>query len=736
MRFRKHVLTGLATVCLFGVVATSALTQQAPPAEGDEAALIAVLQSDARLFDKAKACQQLAVIGTNECVPVLASLLADEQLSHYARFGLEPIPDPSVDEALRASLGKLKGGLLVGVVNSIGIRRDPKAVDDLKGLLGDSDAAVAAAAAAALGRIATPEAVGILHGALDGPASLRPAVADACLTAADILLADGNESEAARLCDAMRQVDLPKHLQIAALHGVIRAGGSAGLPVLVECLRSDDKALFRVALRMAHEIGGPDVARTLMQELQLPAAEESKEGLVIQKAEYGAGDKWVDVTEQVMAAVESGSPVEASNNLAGDPAHGVVKKLRVVYTKDGQEQTVEVAEGEQFSIEGSMAPPHPREVLLMYALGDLGQEVALPVVLEAAQSSPRDIRLAAIRVLAELGDERAVPVLLETAVASQGGLAAAARDSLAALPGQGVDAALAAKLVGSEGPERAVLVDLAGRRGITAAAPTLLKLANSDDEQLRLAAIEALGLTVGLDNLGALIDRLVEPPTPEVASAAKAALNRAVLRMPDRDATAAKLLDAMSRASTQAKADLLDLVGVVGGAKALEGIAAAAKGGSEELQDAATRVLGEWMTPDAAPVLLDLAKSANDKFKVRCLRGYIRIARQLDVPPEQRIAMCREALAAAQRDDEKKLALEVPTRYPSPDSLALVVRYLDDAGLKEAATAAALTIAEKIVDAHPAPVAEAMKKTAQATSNAELARRAKALLNQANAKLE
>ena len=119
-----------------------------PPAVGDEAALLAVLQSTASVFDKAKACQQLAVTGTKNAVPVLAQLLADDQLSHYARFALEPLPDPRWTRPC-ASLKQLQGGLLVGVVNWIGMRRDQQAVDALQALT-HSDVAVAGAAACAL----------------------------------------------------------------------------------------------------------------------------------------------------------------------------------------------------------------------------------------------------------------------------------------------------------------------------------------------------------------------------------------------------------------------------------------------------------------------------------------------------------------------------------------------------------------------------------------------------------
>ena len=119
-----------------------------------QAKLIELLRNpEATMFAKAKACQRLAVIGDKAAVPALAALLADPQLAHYARFGLEPNPDPSVDEALRRHLKKLKGRRLVGVINSIGQRRDRKAVKALETLQKDADPEVAAAAAAAVEKI-------------------------------------------------------------------------------------------------------------------------------------------------------------------------------------------------------------------------------------------------------------------------------------------------------------------------------------------------------------------------------------------------------------------------------------------------------------------------------------------------------------------------------------------------------------------------------------------------------
>ena len=189
-----------------------------------ESDLIAVIKSDAPLKEKMDACRQLARVGTKDAVPALAALLGDEELSHMARYALEPIDDPSVDEALREALGKLKGRPLVGVIGSLGVRRDAKAVEPLAKMLGHSDADAAATAARSLGKIATAEAADVLTASLPKAApALRAAVADGCLGCAEAMLAQGKRTEAAAMYDLVGKADLPKHFRIAAVQGALLA---------------------------------------------------------------------------------------------------------------------------------------------------------------------------------------------------------------------------------------------------------------------------------------------------------------------------------------------------------------------------------------------------------------------------------------------------------------------------------------------------------------------------------
>jgi hypothetical protein len=351
-------------------------------------------------------------------------------------------------------------------------------------------------------------------------------------------------------------------------------------------------------------------------------------------------------------------------------------------------------------------------------------------VLKIAQNGSWGARVAAARVLGRIGDASAVPALLDAAQSS-GVLGQAAVESLAELQGEAVDQAIVAGLQGAQGQTRAILIQLVGSRAIQSAIPTLLKDATSSDESIRLAAIAALGMTVGFEQFDALIQRFIDAPNAPEAEVAKTALLTACTRMSDRNGAAEKLLAAMSGATAEEKASLLELLAALGGEKALQGVAAAARSGDSALQDAASRVLGEWMSADAAPVLLSLAESGSEKYRVRALRGYLRIARQLDVAGPQRMAMCREVSKLCKRDAEKKLILEVLRRYPSAEGLSMALPYLQSTALKSEAGRAAVVIGEKILSGNAPAVADAMKQVLDAGCDAEVTNRAKALLNQA-----
>jgi len=214
---RTNVSLACLTALLLAGGATSWGQDARPAAKSQESELLAVLKSSSSVKDRADACMELARIGTKESIAPLAALLGDEQLAHMARYALQPIPDPAVDDALRDALGKLKGRQLVGVIGSISMRRDVKATDPLCKLLKDTNADVAQAAARTLGCLGTPAAVKALEDALAGtPAAHQPAICEGLLRCAEGLAAHGQRTEALAIYERLTRPEMPRPVRDGA----------------------------------------------------------------------------------------------------------------------------------------------------------------------------------------------------------------------------------------------------------------------------------------------------------------------------------------------------------------------------------------------------------------------------------------------------------------------------------------------------------------------------------------
>ncbi|MCY3018947.1 MAG: HEAT repeat domain-containing protein [Planctomycetota bacterium] len=480
LRMRRYVL------CAALVALAAALARAAE----QESKLIDILQSNKPPQDKAIPCKQLAVYGTKAAVPALAALLPDEKLASWARIALEAIPDPAADDALREAAGKLQGRLLIGVINSIGVRRDAKAVEALIQKLKDPDADVASAAAAALGRIGGDRAAKALEQSVAGaPAGVRSAVAEGCILCAERFLNEGKADEAVKLYDMIRKADVPKQRVLEGTRGAILARKSAGIPLLVEALKSQDKAMFGIGLRVARELPGGDTTDALVAELGR-LTPERQTMLIIALADRGDPK----ALPAILEAIKNG-PKAAS--LA---AMGVMERIGnascvpvlLMVALDTDEELAIVARGALAKLPGqevdadiagrlAQATGKTRQVLLE-AVSQRRIETALPALVSCAEDADAGVRAAALSAIAALGGEKQVGDLVRILQKTQDANERA-----------GVEKALTATTA----------------RGGAACVPQLTPLTKSGDSAVRVIGLHALACAGG----------------PQALAAVKAALN-------------------------------------------------------------------------------------------------------------------------------------------------------------------------------------------------------------------
>ena len=638
MLFLKCVCTGIVATVLISLSASISAT--------DPDNLHDVLKSDSSIREKQNACKQLAVVGTVRSVPILAAMLSDKKLAHAARFALESIPDASVDVALRDSLNSLSGNLLVGVINSIGVRRDSQAGGKLTDLLGHSNASISAAAAAALGQIANPAAVATLLKRLNAAGTDIGEVAMASLAAGDVLANDQQQVRAIEVYDAVRQSKAPRSLLIAATWSAVRARSNSSLPLITELLQGDDDAMFAIALQAAR---GPIRNRV--------------QGLLVNELSQENPD---------------------------------------------------------------------RRALLITTLGDLADTAVLPEITPWINATSQVVQLAVIRALKEIGNSSVVDSLIELAAEGSDGVAHAALQSLEGMRGDDVDAKLASMLAADDSDE--LLISLAGSRRIAAAIPDLWSAAESSNTGVRHAALRALGETIGQSEIRKLIRIVLAVKNAEGRDVAVAALTKACMRAPDREAAVRQVSSDFSRAPVEMRFVLYELLRVVGGKTALKQVVAGARDPRDASQDAATQALGKWLTPDVSPELLRLAKSFRSrKYRVRSMRAYVRVIQQFGLPAERRLEMARQAFKTAERNEEKILALNTLVRFTNLKSLALATDQLSDPALRDTAADIALKMAtpnygmtEIIRD--EAALRSAMQKIIQSGASPNLVERARKVL--------
>ena len=601
-----------------------------------EKRLLAVLGGDATRAAKQFCCRGLAMIGTVKALPILEPLLADKDLSHMARYALERIPGEAVAKALRDTAGQLTGPLQIGMINSLGARRDAGSTAMLTGLLKDSDADVATAAAAALGRIGAKDAAGpLLAYVASAPRQAQGAAYDAALELATTL-AKTDKSAAAAIFDKLYAADRPLRVRCAALKGLAAVRPAEAAPEILKALASDSSVFRGLAITLIKDI--PGAAATAQFASHLPKL----------------------------------------------PAAG--------------------------------------QVAMLEALAARGDPAARQAVLAAAGSADAGVATAAIAALGAVGSAQDVALLAAAATAG-GEKGAAARAGLERLKGKDVNSAIIAELGKAAPAGKVQLIGALAGRSAAEAAGAIEKLAASDNAEVSLAAIAAVG-TLGSEKqvptLVKLLKAAKEAPTREAIDKALSAICTRVKAKAVND-----LVAGLGGAGAEAQAILYGALARAGGDKALTTIVTAAKAAN----DGAVRALAGWSAPNAIAPLLSIAStSANKVHKVLSLQAVTKLARLKEVSDADALAALAKVLGLAERSEEKTQALAALGERPTIESFKMVAPCVAEKPLAEAAGAAAVKIAPKVMGKDKALVRATLEKVVANVRNARTRQAAQKLL--------
>jgi HEAT repeat protein len=473
-----------------------------------ETKLLAVLNAPETTKDaKRYICRWLAVVGSADCVPAVAPLLTDDDLSHPARMALQPMASPAAGSALRDALPKVKGRLLAGLIGSIGVRRDPEAVSALAHAAKDDDPVVASAAIMALGAIGNESAAQALAGLQVAPALFR-VQARARITAASHLKNAGANPQAVFIYRDLMQPSQPQFVRIAALKGLIGALPQAESVKLVTEMVQGEDAAMREATVAAYATS-TDAALQSAVASALPSMKSSGQlillGVLADLPDVAARDAVLSLAEKGSDPTVRAAAIECLGR------HGEAADVPMLVRLAGAGQGT-VAEAARKTLD-RLGKPGVDETLI----GLIGS------------SDPTD-RATVLGVLANRRTVAALPTLLRLVGGTDPVRASEAAKPLGVLGESAHLTGLAATITGTENAQLRTACEEAGRaictraQDKTAAADILLgALARASQPPARAALLRLLGYTAGAAPLTAVVKAMGDNDS-EVRQAAFRAL--------------------------------------------------------------------------------------------------------------------------------------------------------------------------------------------------------------------
>ncbi len=578
----------LLAVALCSLAAPS-LRAQEPPA--DIPALLAVLQGNAPQQAKADACRRLGMAGAKEAVPALSALLADPPLAAHARTALENIPDPSAGAALREALTRLDGALLVGVIGSLGARREVSAVPALTRLAKSNQEEITSAALTALGRIGTNEAVSALQPALASKSSvIKNAAADALLAVADSRLRQGRSAEALRVLEAVRASSAPRSMRLAAAGLAIVAQGEAGLPLLIRLLRSAEPGSRQVALQAARQVRAAGLGRALTEEYA--RAQPDLQVLLVGVARDRTGPEGLRALE-TMATSGSQEGQLAALAALGEVGDSSCVPLLVRTALNAPETLsaaaiasltrLPVRQVDEALVASLEAAKPAVRVRLIEALGRRRASAAAPSVLRYAGGADAAASRAAFAALARIARPQDLAELLQkTAACKDEEARSVGEEAVVATLGRVPDvgartAAVLNAYNASESTEaRAALLRVLGEVGTYGALGALKARLDDAEPAIRLAAVRALAEWHDLAPVETLVGLVEAGRSPdERAAALRGATRMMAAVLEECPSTPAQLLQWLRRLAAAVRPDAGErrlLLSALGNVKSIGGL--------------------------------------------------------------------------------------------------------------------------------------------------------------------
>jgi len=438
-----------------------------------------------------------------------------------------------------------------------------------------------------------------------------------------------------------------------------RVGSAKSVPVLSEML--DDKELSHMARFALQFMAAPEAGAALRE--ALPKLDgELKIGVLGSIGQRGDRDAVPQITPLITDGniAIARAAIETLGRIGGSEAASTLASAQVPASLKSARDNAYLMCADKMLAEGRQV-----EAVRIY------REMTAPV-------NSTWIRIAAYKGLVRAEKDKAVPLILALLKDQDLDLQRSAGKFITEMPGTAITRALAEQLGAVSPDAQIVLLNALEARGDKAAAPYVAKAVNSNNESVRLEAIDTLGVLGDASNV-----ELLTEVSAEGGKTGKAAMD-SLSKLSDPDIAGALVKVAQSRAETEVRSNAIQALINRRQTEAVKVLFVLANDDNREIRQVAYKALGVLSEQNDLPAMVSmLLEVESDADRSGIERAMIAIVNRLESPDGGPVI---DSLAKANRAVIPHL-LTVLSRIGGPKALDAVRGYVhsEDDQVKTAA---------------------------------------------------
>ncbi len=451
--------------------------------------------------------KQLEHIGREESVDVLVTLLGDEDASirEKARRALQNNSSPKAGEKIREQLGKAKDpAWQLSLLNSLVYRKETASESVfLQHAKGDNEA-LRSSAIQGLALIGSTKGTEAIAAAMNKGSERAQAIAsDAYLRLADKLTGSGKKAEA--LAIYKKLLETAGHKKCAAVIGVGRSGGTEELPLIFKSMQDADRKVVGASKAALALLPGKQVSSAIVERLKTADADLKK--TLLEALSESADPAILPVFLESLKDEDQGVRIAALNGMGRLASSEAVPAL-VQAIADSKEKELEAARNAVALIPGEAvidqltqaidkSKPESR-VRLIQTLATRPSDKVEIYLKKTAADKDAGVRVASLMILKKLTTVEDLPFLLGRLVAAESDDEREAVQAVVfavfgrAENKQKVVDDIMAQYKASAKPARIAILKLIGRTGITESLGALRTAWQSDDKEVKEAALRGM----------------------------------------------------------------------------------------------------------------------------------------------------------------------------------------------------------------------------------------------------